>query len=130
MARDNAVDAGHTMTQPTPTDAERTLKLTSVDEIKTDMKAALNGGDDYTTIEDVIQEELNGTIIRERHIDTRRWHNVHETIFTTSGKHWSIKWRSPATEMQEVDKYDRLDDVETLVEVEPYTRTVTDYRKV
>lgn len=130
MARDNAVDAGHTMTRPTATDAERISELTTVDEIKTDMKAALNGGDDYTTIQDVIEEELNGTIVREKMVGSSRWDNIHETIFTTSGKHWSIQWRSPATEMQEIDKYDRLDDVESLVEVEPYTRTVTDYRKV
>lgn len=104
--------------------------MTTLEELKSDLTVALKEQGDYSLWEDVL-EAVNGKIVRDEfYDDSHRWYTMHELIFATSGKHWRMIYRKPATEMQEIDMYDKLDDIQSLVEVEPYEKTITEYRKV
>lgn len=104
------------MTDTTP-DAERTA-----------LAALLN--EDVYVGDDIKQPEQDSgygfVAVARKGEGGRRWtETMHTTIKSTvSGRFWQYEWERGLTENQE-NEYPDFDEPTTLVEVEPYTKTIT-----
>lgn len=71
---------------------------------------------------------INGMVKVNEIFDTSRWSVWHELIFQAPDdrKLWRLTYQTPATEMQECDRWPDL----TAIQVEAYETTVIKYREV
>lgn len=68
-------------------------------------------------------------VIQEKIVDTSRWTNIYEIIFEYEGKFYQVLRVEPATECQECDSWQYVDEVECM-EVHPVEKMVTVYEPV
>lgn len=78
-------------------------------------------------LNDLLDSGNKDVIVEDRIIDHGRWSLTHKTIFKHDGIFYSVIWRAPATEYQDVDRFGD-DDIEC-DEVVPVETTVTIYQK-
>ena len=79
---------------------------------------------------EVLWGDAEGTeIIVDERFDTSRWSTHHSLIFKKDDKYYRTSYSRGATEQQDEGPWEYEDEVEC-VEVEPYEKTVIDYRKV
>ena len=72
-------------------------------------------------------EDEKYTVISRTIEDKSRWDTTYKLIFEVDGRYWSIHYDLPSTESS--GPREPFDYGNTIaVEVEPYTRTITDYR--
>ena len=81
-------------------------------------------------MEEVLWGDAEGTeIIVNEIIDTSRWSNHYSLIFKKDDKYYRAYYSSGATEQQDERPWEYEDEVKC-TEVEPYEKTVIDYKEV
>lgn len=66
-------------------------------------------------------------VIEDKIIDTSRWSNIYEMVFTFEGKFYSTKYSTGATEYQDESPFEYSPDQVECVEVVPVEKTVIVY---
>ncbi len=75
-------------------------------------------------------DDLYGdAIVMDVPLDKHRWYTIHRVIFKHESKFYEARPMVPASEIQEDQPRWNADPVEC-PEVEPFEKTVTDYRRV
>lgn len=79
---------------------------------------------------DVLWGDVEGVeIVVNEIFDTSRWSTHHSLIFKKDGRYYRTSYSRGATEQQDEGPWEYEDQVEC-VEVEPYEKTVIEYREV
>lgn len=79
-------------------------------------------------LDDVQEGGFEGTILNEI-VDQRRWVTAHRVVFKYLGKYYQSYYDVGSTERQDQGPWEYDEDEIECDEVEPYTETVTKYRK-
>ncbi len=79
-------------------------------------------------LEDVLYNP-QATILRNVMSDQSRWSTSYDLVFLHEGKTYETYYSRGSTEQQDEGPWENEDEVECF-EVEAYTKTVTDYRRV
>lgn len=74
----------------------------------------------------------NLTRVEDRILSKKRWSTTHEMVFTDGEKFYQTSYEEPATEMQEVDRWEDADSNSEVEcnEVLPVQVTVTKYVRI
>lgn len=79
------------------------------------------------TLLDIMDEEVN--VLVDEIVDTSRWSIQYDFVFKYQGKIYQTGYQVGATEQQDEGPWE-YDKVVACYEVEPYEKTVTEYRLV
>jgi hypothetical protein len=90
---------------------------------------------DFTKQEllDILEEENESAeIVKDELVDTSRWSIIYDLIFRIDGKFYRTNYSVGATESQDEGPWEWFDYDSKIAceEVEPYEKTVIDYRAV
>lgn len=85
---------------------------------------------DKSYMEEVLWNDAEDVeIVVNEIMDTSRWSTHYTLIFKKDGKYYQTSYSVGATESQDERPWEYEDEVEC-VEVEPYEKTVIDYREI
>ena len=80
--------------------------------------------------QDLLWGKFTKDVVLDEITDTSRWSEFHRLIFKKDGKFWETDYSCGLTELQDEVPWQYDNGPIICVQVEPYEKTITDYRVV